>query len=972
MISEKKLDYSDIIKKNNINQIKFSSQISESNKINLSKEFDINYSCEIDKSNWNYNKSSLFYGIYTNEDLKILKNHKAKIYIIWDSCNIKENILNYLDKIVIEKNFCLDEKTFYSLSKNLTNIEIIKDIKLTFVTTCFNRFWQLKQVYYNNVKLYNKNLNVKFILADFNGDDSDDIEKFIKRNFSIELITGKLKYFKRIEKWNSFNMSKAKNFVSSMVNANEYIYNLDGDNILIGDEYDIVNNIYKHNGDNIIIQMNDGPPNVKAKFLNRDLGIFSKEELIDDKDIIWNGTSGRLVFSKSIFNKFNGYPEIFQNLSMEELFFILNCVKTGIKYLHKNLSKSNLFINQVRDDDYDIYTKNNQMLFKEHLIKENFFINSIISEKRHFFNEFSNEKFLTCFTILFKVDQFINNFINDILSQSIFKSIYFKCYNFSETNSEETNFKINELKKFNNIQIIDINLSEDKGLYYYWNDAVKTCNTIFISSFNPDDIRGSMWAETLLKSIEPNIHIICGATVPFQKINLSYKDIVNSRSVWFKKYTGLDNNLNFVKKTAGDYLKIDDLFQIIEGKLLTHCIPNSSPIWDVEIHKKIGLFDSNKWNAETDFVMWLNALRNNFNIKFNSSYKVGFFISKNQFHKKQKSCLKKVINELSLDKYKNFLKKNIFNLSLVNGKFGNHHLYGWNWVCNEFTCNLINNNEGILIDLFVERTFHENWCKELIQTYKSPWMGIIHTTPNLNNDSNKMNYVDFLFDSKNFIDSLDKCKAIILLNITSKKYLSKKFNELNFNIPIFVIKHPYKLNFSDSIYNENKYLKEDILINHVGYHQRKFSSFIKLNYKHKQICTPKIWNEYDSSDFQNSFLKNLDLTDIIIKHLDDSQYIDMLKNEIVFVDFIDVAASNLICECIISNTPILINRLEQTEFYLGKNYPLFYDNLQHANELVKNKVNIINAYKYLYNLNKNELDVKIFINKLIDIAYTIS
>ena len=55
-------------------------------------------------------------------------------------------------------------------------------------------------------------------------------------------------------------------------------------------------------------------------WLNRNINIFDKNELIEDDLITWNGTSGRLIFTKEIFNKFNGYSELFENLSMEELF----------------------------------------------------------------------------------------------------------------------------------------------------------------------------------------------------------------------------------------------------------------------------------------------------------------------------------------------------------------------------------------------------------------------------------------------------------------------------------------------------------------------------------------------------------------------------------------------------------------------------------------------------------------------------
>ena len=110
--------------------------------------------------------------------------------------------------------------------------------------------------------------------------------------------------------------------------------------------------------------------------------------------------------------------------------------------------------------------------------------------------------------------------------------------------------------------------------------------------------------------------------------------------------------------------------------------------------------------------------------------------------------------------------------------------------------------------------------------------------------------------------NINGCKQIYSTTTNLNKVKSNQsyitFNELNLNIPIFILKHPYKSNISDTSYNENKYLKNDIIINHIGYHLRNIQSFVELNYKYKRICIPKIWPEMEDSYFIDNHLKDFE------------------------------------------------------------------------------------------------------------------
>jgi hypothetical protein len=96
-----------------------------------------------------------------------------------------------------------------------------------------------------------------------------------------------------------------------------------------------------------------------------------------------------------------------------------------------------------------------------------------------------------------------------------------------------------------------------------------------------------------------------------------------------------------------------------------------------------------------------------------------------------------------------------------------------------------------------------------------------------------------------------------------------------------------------------------------------------------------------------------------------SEYDELLSKNIVFVDLFDAAANNTVLECIVRNTPIIINKIEGVVEYLGPNYPLYFNNISEVNDLlVTNK--LISAYFYLKNMNKEDLTIKYFTNKLIN------
>jgi polysaccharide pyruvyl transferase WcaK-like protein len=104
----------------------------------------------------------------------------------------------------------------------------------------------------------------------------------------------------------------------------------------------------------------------------------------------------------------------------------------------------------------------------------------------------------------------------------------------------------------------------------------------------------------------------------------------------------------------------------------------------------------------------------------------------------------------------------------------------------------------------------------------------------------------------------------------------------------------------------------------------------------------------------------------VLPELDNVCYDKILKDSIVFINLVDAAAVNTIIECIVRHTPILVNRLPATEEYLGKNYPLFYENIEDVYLLISDIRNIRNAHKYLKMMDKTRFTIQCFTSKLLN------
>jgi hypothetical protein len=106
--------------------------------------------------------------------------------------------------------------------------------------------------------------------------------------------------------------------------------------------------------------------------------------------------------------------------------------------------------------------------------------------------------------------------------------------------------------------------------------------------------------------------------------------------------------------------------------------------------------------------------------------------------------------------------------------------------------------------------------------------------------------------------------------------------------------------------------------------------------------------------------------------LDNDNYDKLLQENIVFLKLIEPSAVNTVIECIVRNTPLIVNREPAVEEMLGKDYPGFYDSLFEATLLLHDPKKIEDIYNHLLKLDKTRFHLDRFVNKLQSIVKSFS
>jgi hypothetical protein len=352
------------------------------------------------------------------------------------------------------------------------------------------------------------------------------------------------------------------------------------------------------------------------------------------------------------------------------------------------------------------------------------------------------------------------------------------------------------------------------------------------------------------------------------------------------------------------------------------------------------------------------------------------------------------------------------------------HRSGWQYVYENLKP-YHNNNASIFLDLYVDRTFHWNYeinkKLELIP-YQQPWVGFVHHT--FDTSFSPYNNISLL-NKPEFIQSLKYCKGLIVLSNYQREIWIEELvkRQIKHTFNVYTLVHPTEDQVKQFSYSKFIEQKQPKLI-HIGGWLRNVVAFYNLDLGiidlYEKCCFSRelqlekiaikgrMMNNYfppsedleiletgslqclqDSSDClpnisrdnlrNNNWIKefNQQISKIlksvsVFEHLSNEKYDNLLSENIVFIYLIDASAVNTLNECIVRNTPILINRHPAVVELLGEKYPLYFDTHysslfdlnQSIRNLFKNPKIIRKAHQYLTRLDKNPYRIQHFIHNL--------
>jgi hypothetical protein len=711
------------------------------------------------------------------------------------------------------------------------------------------------------------------------------------------------------------------------------------------------------------------------------------------------------------------------------------------------------------DPNRIIYLPDISLLLKKDVVVNVDKKNIVISLSRHFYN-------IKCKNDYLKIVNKFSNFIIKLLS---FNKYLITFIPFNTSNGIKDNDKnqendilfqrdiINLLKQnnidINNIISIEKTLTPEEALMYYKKAYIsipmRFHGTLFsiyencpiLPIYTTKKIKNFLldieWPNDLQYDLPKN-----SKDIP---IDLDYDLLLNKFNEIVNKYDDLKNHLvlkneNFKKKFL---LAKQELFNVIDNpyEKKNNLILNNEIIIN-NLYSQLQNIAKNKCNV-SDFryvkdtqvqKLLVNVVNYNLvNKQFNSIYSYGLqqkMFTENNFNYKDE--FKWILNNVKPTNQIINNNKLSINLSYINqNDDSGAHRSGWQYVYENIKY-LDNNKSDIIMDLYLDRTFH--WQKDVMKylniiPYKKPWLGFIHHTF----DTTFSEYnCDVMFKDIDFLESLKTCKGIIVLSQYLKTQVINRLNKIGYNINVHVLVHPTLINIPKFTL-DNFIINNDKKIVHIGGWLRNIYSFYNLNISgiikgeeiEKKGCLPffccnstpvknnllikkcalkgknmnnyyysnnfsvnlDIDNDNNNNDnnlmsrnineninnwhkhFQENYLKLINSVEIIDK-LENIDYDTLLTENIVFINLVDASAVNTVIECIVRNTPLIVNKHPAIVELLGEKYPMYYvnntDYFKMSNEIEQllSISKIAETTNYLQILDKTNLDVNIFVKNL--------
>ncbi|HUY90326.1 MAG TPA: hypothetical protein VMV10_16440 [Pirellulales bacterium] len=294
-----------------------------------------------------------------------------------------------------------------------------------------------------------------------------------------------------------------------------------------------------------------------------------------------------------------------------------------------------------------------------------------------------------------------------------------------------------------------------------------------------------------------------------------------------------------------------------------------------------------------------------------------------------------------------------------------NHRSGWAFALEALAP--LHDPQGILFDSFIERTF--SWfekaeCRRGRIPYREPWLGVFHNPPGVPRWHDYQNSPQAILARGSFRESLPNCLGMFTLSKYLADWLSQRIS-----VPVCALVHPTdvpRLQFSQDAFLANP--QPSVI--QVGWWLRRLHSIFQLRAGHYRKLMLAVSHRY----FENMLRRErsrIALTEAeqssvaTVPFVSNDEYDQLLSRNVVFCHLIDSSANNAVIECIVRNTPLLVNRLPAIEEYLGRDYPLYFSTLEEASAKLARLATVLAAHEHLCALPKDQFSQRAFCEALL-------
>lgn len=256
---------------------------------------------------------------------------------------------------------------------------------------------------------------------------------------------------------------------------------------------------------------------------------------------------------------------------------------------------------------------------------------------------------------------------------------------------------------------------------------------------------------------------------------------------------------------------------------------------------------------------------------------------------------------------------------------------------------------------------------------REPWVGMIHSTPNLPPSYPKKETLQGLLATPSFVASVPWCRLIIVFSDT----LAQDLRLLLPSVRVAVLRHPIGMEASDAgrlfsaaRFQERRGQWEVVFL---GQQYRRLSTLTRLQVPYRKVWLPGSVKENNESFLvkhsRDEEAARPDLSSFRIAYMRSHEEYDwMLLHNIVVIDVWDASANNAVLEAIGMNNPIHVNKHPAIVEYLGSDYPLYFSDVNSLQALLRDESALLHwtrlAHQHLVALPKNHLSLDHFASEL--------